>query len=245
MSKPMQPEWMELVRDINEALDQVDGKHRQTLSGRKTWLESLKSYPTFATLSADKLTAMILRLEEIPAKTGDVVVRQNDPGDYFYLIKSGSFTVSHRNGPGAFQILAQLREGDAFGESALLNEEARNASIVADMDGTLLRLSKSDFDALVRTELVRHVSLAVAQDLVRDGARFLDVRRDTLGGKDVLPGALVIPIDQLRSRLTEIDPQTTYIIYCLNGNLSNTAAFVLSQRGYNVFVLSGGRGDFA
>jgi CRP-like cAMP-binding protein len=244
MSESIEKEWMDLIRDINETLDQVDGRHRQTLSGRKTWLERLKASPTFATFSADKLTAMILRLEEIPAKTGDVVVRQNDPGDYFYLIKSGSFTVSRRNGPGEFQILAQLREGDAFGEAALLSNEARNASIVADMDGALLRLSKSDFDALVRTELVRHVSLSVAEDLVRDGARFLDVRRDTLGGKDVLKGALIIPIDQLRARLTEIDPQSTYIIYCLNGNLSETAAFVLSQRGYQVCVLSGGIGNF-
>ena len=240
MSESTETEWQELLRDVQDALGQVDGRHRQILSGRKTWLESLRTYPTFSALSADKLAAMILRLEEMPAKTGDVVVRQNDPGDYFYIIKSGSFTVSRRSGPGEFEILAQLHEGDAFGESALLSEEVRNASIVADTEGTLLRLSKADFAALVRTELVRQVSPAVAKDLILDGARFLDVRRDTLGGKDVLPGALVIPIDQLRSRLAEIDPQSTYIIYCLNGNLSNTAAFVLSQRGYNVHVLRGG-----
>lgn len=245
MSKPMEAEWLELIRDINETLSQIDGRHRHTLSGRTTWLEGLKAYPTFAALPADKLAAMILRLEEIPVRTGDVVVRQSDPGDYFYLIKSGSFTVSRRHGPGEFEILAQLHEGEMFGEFALLSEEARNASIVADTDGALLRLAKSDFDALVRTELVRHISLPVAQELVRDGARFLDVRRDTLGGTDVLKGALVIPIDQLRSRLAEIDPQSTYIVYCLNGNLSKTAAFMLGERGYNVCVLQGGLGNFA
>ena len=245
VSELTETEWQELLRDVEDALGQVDGRHRQILSGRRTWLESLRAYPTFSALSADKLAAMILRLEELPANTGDVVVRQNDPGDYFYIIKSGSFTVSRRRGPGEFEILAQLREGDAFGESALLSEEARNASIVADTEGTLLRLAKADFAALVKTELVRQVSRAVAEDLVLNGARFLDVRRDTLGGKDVLPGALVIPIDQLRSRLTEIDPQSAYIVYCLNGNLSNTAAFVLGQRGYNVVVLRGGLGNFA
>ena len=238
-------EWQELLRDIQDTLSQVDGRHQQLLTGRMTWLESLRAYPTFSTLSADKLAAMILRLEEIPAHTGDVIVRQKDPGDYFYIIKSGSFTVSRRNGPGEFEILAQLQEGDAFGESALLSEETRNASIVADTQGVLLRLAKADFATLVGAALVRQVSRAVADDLVLDGARFLDVRRDTLGGKDVLPGALVIPIDQLRARLAEIDPQSAYIVYCLNGNLSNTAAFVLSQRGYNVAVLRGGLGNFA
>lgn len=245
MSESSETEWRELLRDVQDTLGQVDGRHRQLLSGRKTWLESLRSYPVFSALSADKLAAMILRLEEFPAKTGDVVVRQNDPGDYFYIIKSGSFTVSRRRGPGEYEILAQLREGDAFGESALLSEEARNASIVADTEGALLRLSKPDFAALVKTELVRQVTPVMAKGLVLDGARYLDVRRETLGGKDVLPGALVIPVDQLRSRLAEIDPQSTYIVYCLNGNLSNTAAFVLGQRGYNVFVLKGGLGSFA
>ena len=240
MSDAFETEWKDLIKDIEDTLRQIDGQHRQVLSGANAWLGNLRTYPTFSTLSADKLAAMILRLEEIPAKIGDVVVRQNDPGDYFYIIKSGTFTVSRRSGPGEFAILAQLHQGDAFGETALLNDEARNASIVADMDGALLRLSKADFAELVKTELVRQVSMAVAKGYLQDGARFLDVRRDTLGAKDILPGALVIPVDQLRSRLAEIDPQTTYIVCCLNGNLSNTAAFVLGQRGYNVFVLSGG-----
>jgi len=244
MSEATTSEWQELLKDIQDTLDQVDGQHHQILTGRKTWLESLRVHPVFSKLSADKLAAMILRLEELPAKTGDVVVRQNDPGDYFYLIKSGSFTVSRRHGPGEFEILAQLREGDAFGETALLSDEARNASIVADTNGILLRLSKADFAALVKMELVRQVSRAVADDSILDGARYLDVRRDTLGGKDILPGALVIPIDQLRARLAEIDLHSTYIVYCLNGNLSTTAAFMLGQRGYKVLVLKDGLGKF-
>jgi len=76
--------------------------------------------------------------------------------------------------------------------------------------------------------------------MVKNGARFLDVRRENLGHDDVLDGALVIPVDQLRARFAELDPQTEYVIYCLNGNLSETAAFVLGQRGYNVYVLQGG-----
>lgn len=241
MADSIEMEWRELIRDIDEALHQIEGRHRQILSGNRTWLQSLKNSPTFSKLSADKLAAVILKLEEFPVKTGDVVIRQKDPGDYFYIVKAGSLTVSQRKAPGEVQILAQLHEGDAFGEAALLSGEARNASIVADKDGTLLRLSKKDFDALVRTDLVRHVSLEQAHKLVQDGARFLDVRRDTLGKQDIRHGALVIPIDQLRVRLKEIDPGTAYVVYCLNGNLSETAAFILGQRGYNVYALKGGQ----
>jgi rhodanese-related sulfurtransferase len=241
MSESIEIQWRELIRDINEALNQIEGRHRQILSGSNAWLESLKNSPTFSRLPADKLAAVILKLEEILVKTGDVVIRQRDPGDYFYIVKSGSFTVSRRKGPGEVEILAQLHEGDAFGEAALLSGEARNASIVADKDGMLLRLSRNDFDTLVRTDLVRHVSMAEAERLVKDGARFLDVRRDTIGKQDIRKGALVIPIDQLRARLPEIDPHSAYVIYCLNGNLSETAAFILGQRGYNVYVLKGGQ----
>lgn len=240
MPESIEIEWRELIRDVNEALSQIEGKHRQILSGNNTWLESLKNSPAFSKLSAGKLAAVILKLEEVPVKTGDVVIRQKDPGDYFYIVKSGSLTVSQRKAPGEVEMLAQLHAGDAFGESALLSGEARNASIVADKDGMLLRLSKKDFDTLLRTDLVRQVSLVEADKLVKGGARFLDVRRDTLGKQDILKDALVIPIDQLRARLAEIDPHAAYVVYCLNGNLSETAAFVLSQRGYNVYVLKGG-----
>ncbi len=240
MPESIEKEWHELIRDINEALSQIEGKHRQILSGSNAWLESLKNSPIFSKLSADKLAAVILKLEEVAVKTGDVVIRQKDPGDFFYIVKSGSLTVSRRKGPGDVEILAQLHSGDAFGESALLSGEARNASIVADKDSVLMRLAKSDFDLLVRTDLVRQVSAAEADKLVKDGARFLDVRRDTLGKRDIRQGALAIPIDQLHARLPEIDPRSAYVVYCLNGNLSGTAAFILSQRGYNVYVLKGG-----
>lgn len=240
MSESIELEWRELIHDINEALSQIEGRHRQILAGSPVWLDSLRNSPVFSKLSADKLAAVILKLEEVPVKTGDVVIRQKDPGDYFYIIKSGSLTVSQRKGPGEVKILAQLQEGEVFGEAALLSGEARNASIVADKDGMLLRLAKKDFEDLVRADLVRHVSAVQAEKLIKDGARFLDVRRDTLGKQDIRKGALVIPIDQLRARMPEIDRQSAYVIYCLNGNLSETAAFILSQRGYNVYVLKGG-----
>jgi len=242
MSDSMESDWQDLIRDVNDTLGQIEGRHGQLLTGNRAWLDGLKKSQTFSRLSADKLAAALLKLEEVPVKLGDVVIRQKDPGDYFYIVKSGRYTVSRRTAPGQVEILAPLAEGDSFGEAALLSGEARNASIVADTDGVLLRLARRDFDTLVKTDLVRHVSLPQAERMVQDGARFLDVRRDTLGQRDVLDGALVIPVDQLRARIAEIDLQTLYIIYCLNGNLSETAAFVLGQRGYNVCVLKGGIG---
>lgn len=240
MSNAMENEWLELIRDVNETLKQIEGGGGGALAGSQTWLEGLKDSPVFSKLSAEKLAAVLLKLEEVPVRAGDVVIRQKDPGDSFYVIKSGRFTVSRRKPSGDIELLAQLTEGDSFGEAALLSGEPRNASIVADTDGALLRLARNDFSALIKADLVRQVTLPQAERMIHEGARYLDVRRDTLGQKDVLDGALVIPVDQLRARYAEIDPKTLYIIYCMQGNLSETAAFVLRQRGYNVSVLKGG-----
>lgn len=240
MADEFEQEWMDLIRDVNDTLEQIEGGLRHMQPEQSAWLDGLKCSPIFSLLSADRLAAVILKLESVPVTTGDVVIRQRDNGDYFYIIKSGRFTVSRRDGPGEFRILAQLAPGDTFGEAALLNDEVRNASIVADGDGELLRLSRDNFVALVRAVLVPHVSFAEAEQQVQAGARFLDVRRDAADAPDSLAGALAIPVDQLRARLAELDRATPYIVYCHNGNLSDTAGFLLSQRGYRVAVLAGG-----
>lgn len=242
MTDAMEAEWAQLIQDVDDTLAQIESDRREMLRGDTNWLEGLHSSPTFSSLSANKLTAVLMKLEEQLVDTGEVIIRQKDPGDYFYIIKSGTCTVSQRTAPGQVQIVARLYEGDSFGEAALVSGEARNASIVADGPMTLLRLAKTDFDDLLKTDLVRYVSEGEAAQLVLDGARYLDVRRNTPDKKGRLPDAMDIPIDQLRDRLDEIDPESRYVIYCHNGNLSETAAFVLSQRGYDVYVLRGGYG---
>jgi rhodanese-related sulfurtransferase len=240
MGDSLETEWLQLIRDVDDTLAQIESDRRDMLHGDVNWLEGLQHSPTFSTLSANKLTAVLMKLEEQLADTGEVIIRQKDPGDYFYIIKSGSCTVSQRTAPGQVQIVAQLREGDSFGEAALVSGEARNASIVADGPTVLLRLAKSDFDELLKTDLVRYVTADEAQELRADGARFLDVRRNTPDRKGGYPDALYIPIDQLRDRMDEVDRDARYVIFCANGNLSETAAIVLSQRGYDVSVLKGG-----
>lgn len=233
-------DWNSLLQDVNDTLSLVV-KGREILAGNQAWMKRVRANPLFAALPTEKWAAVLMNLEELPVTTGDVVIRQKDLGDYFYIIKSGSFTVSHRAGPGEVEILAQLNVGDSFGETALLSDEKRNASIVADHDGVLLRLVKKDFDQLLKSNLVRQVVLKEAEQLVASGAQFLDVRRDAHGAK-LLNGALAIPVDRLHQRLAELDPKTLYIVCCLNGNLSAAAAFVLGQRGLNVCVLRGGVG---
>jgi len=83
-------------------------------------------------------------LEAQQVSAGDVVVRQGDVADRFYVILSGEFDVMRVGGAGE-QTLAHLGPGRSFGESGLLAGVPRNASIVATTDGELLALSRTTF----------------------------------------------------------------------------------------------------
>ena len=75
---------------------------------------------------------------------GDQIIRQGDPGDRFYLIRQGK--VSVRKGNPEVPI-AELAEGDFFGEMALLSGQPRNASVWAKESCLLYSLHKDRFHA--------------------------------------------------------------------------------------------------
>lgn len=81
-----------------------------------------------------------LRAATIPAGTN--IIREGDPGDKFYLIRQGEVRV-FRGEEG--KEVAILKEGDFFGEMALLTGQPRNASVEAVTDSVLYELSQEQF----------------------------------------------------------------------------------------------------
>ncbi len=236
----METEWQALIDDVNETLSAVEGELAQQASLDTGWLQGLHNSPAFSKLNADKMAAMVLRLEKFPVKIGDVIVRQNEVGDYFYVIKSGKFTVSQSAGPGDIKLLAQLGENDTFGESSLISGEPRNASIFADTDGVLLRLSKKDFEALITNASVTYVTANEANEMSNKGGQFIDVRRNGAGKVGQIPGAIEIPVNRLRDLYKCLEQDQKYMIFCQDGKNSDLAAYLLGQKGYDVVVVEGG-----
>ena len=62
---------------------------------------------------------------------------------------------------------------------------------------------------------------------------------------DGFPGALNIPLDDIRQAVAALDPRKEYIVYCQTGRRSSAAAFLLSQRGFNAALLEGGMRSYA
>ncbi len=77
------------------------------------------------------------------------------------------------------------------------------------------------------------------------GAAFLDVRTEGEFQRGHIPGAVNIPLDALRGRLQELDPQAVYCVNCHSGLRSYIACRILAQRGFSCYNFSGGYRLFA
>jgi rhodanese-related sulfurtransferase len=196
-------------------------------------------FGAFSQLPPAHIDELLRRFEHIEAKKGEVVVREGAEGDYYYLVESGRCQVERTVG-GVSMMLAELKSGDTFGEEALVSEAKRNATVTMKTDGSLLRLSKQDFNVLLRAPLLRGVNMEQAKQKVLGGAEWIDVRYPSEYQYDKLPGAVNIPLSEIRNAFGALDIGKEYVIYCQSGRRSSAAAFLLAQRGYNVYLLEGG-----
>lgn len=206
------------------------------------WMTRILQSQAFLQIPAANIQAMFMRMQEVPMRAGEVVIRQGDDGDYYYIIKSGKARVTRASKTGAELVLATLKDGDAFGEEALLSEAKRNATVTMDSDGVLMRLSKDDFNALLKEPMLSWLSKEEALAKIEEGACWLDVRLESEHENTGIPGSVNLPLFMLRLRADSLDAKVPYIVYCDTGRRSSAAAFLLSERGFQAYVLRGGLG---
>ena len=201
-------------------------------------LKSLRN-GALAQLPAAHVEELIKRFERLSVPRGEVVLREGDEGDYYYLVAGGRFQVERLVG-GARVVLAELKSGDAFGEEALVSEAKRNATVTAITDAELLRVRRGDFNELLREPLLRRLSFHEAVRKVASGALWLDVRYPSEYQYDKLPGAINVPLAEVRNMFAVLDRSHEYVAYCQSGRRSAAAAFLFAQRGFRVWLLEGG-----
>lgn len=209
--------------------------------GDDDWMTRMLQSETFLRLPPSNIQQLLMRMEAVSARAGETVVRQGDEGDYFYIVKSGRLAVTRKASPRAREVLlAELGDGACFGEEALVSGTQRNATVTMITDGSLMRLSKADFDELLRAPLVQEVTYPEALGAVEQGAAWLDVRLPGEFENQAIKGSTNLPLSALRDQAEQLDPATRYIVCCDTGRRSASAAFVLSQRGFDAQVLRHG-----
>ncbi len=226
--------------DIKPKIDKggSEAAVRRLLNSGMFSAENLNHGP-FAHLPPANIGKLLNRVEAIAVWEKDVIVREGEEGDYYFLIESGRAQVTRRVG-GADLLLAELKAGDVFGEEALVSDAKRNATVTMKSNGVLLRMKKQDFLELMKEPLLHRISFAEAKEKVKQGAVWLDVRHPPEYRYDKLPGAINVPLNDIRNAIGVLSKATPYIAYCQSGRRSAAAAFILAQSGYDVYVLENG-----
>ncbi|MGH9942663.1 MAG: DUF1003 domain-containing protein [Pyrinomonadaceae bacterium] len=113
-------------------------------------IETLRSVPLFASMSDEAATALrdLLRVRDF--REGTRLFRAGDAGDAMYLIESGRVRIHIRDADGDDVTLAELAQGDFFGEMSIIDGKPRSANAEVIERAQLALLMRDDFMAQVR-----------------------------------------------------------------------------------------------
>jgi CRP/FNR family transcriptional regulator/CRP/FNR family cyclic AMP-dependent transcriptional regulator len=117
-------------------------------------IEFLSKVPLFAKLNETQLQAIDRICGKKTFAAGTILFRENEVGDIFYIVLSGSLKIYNTTKGGEEKILATFKPGESFGELSLIDGKPRSAtaqtledSVLICLDGTLfLRLLQANFD---------------------------------------------------------------------------------------------------
>jgi len=210
------------------------------------WMTALLRSPIFQRLPPANLQKILMSLEVVHFKTGETILEQGGIGDYYYLIKNGQCLLTRKPSPNAKEIkLAQLANGDTFGEDSLLSGAPRNVTITALTDIVLLRLDKKQFISLIKEPSLKFVDYAGMQEAIKQGAVLLDVRSQDDYEHQHLDGSISAPFFSLRMQLKAISHERPVVVVCQDGKVSEAAAFLLLRHKIDAMILSGGMESLA
>lgn len=197
---------------------------------------------SFNQLPLEHVIQALRQMTTKTVKAGEAVVTQGEKGDAFYVIWSGHAEVWKAGIYDDEQKLVDtMGPGDSFGDEALVTGGTRNATVKMVEDGELLVLGDQAFRELMSRPLLEEVSPVAVPGLLSQSWQAVDVRYGEEFEDGHIPGALHLPLPELRHHADDmLDKSGKYITVCLSGKRSSVAAFLLSQRGYDVVSMKGG-----
>jgi CRP-like cAMP-binding protein/Fe-S-cluster-containing hydrogenase component 2/ferredoxin len=141
---------LEMLRNVLDIMQRNKNFRAQLdKSYRERALDShLRAVPVFAGLTDEFIGGLRERVELVRCSPGQVICRQGDPADSFYLVRIGFVKVTRAH-PGGNMVLAYLSRGDYFGEIGLLEGDVRTATCTALDHVELVRMAADDFNRMI------------------------------------------------------------------------------------------------
>ncbi len=131
-----------LGEDIDSLIDSIIDDIGSSAKGASPAREPPPTHiPLFSDLTTSEFIAVALLLVRRVAKVGEVIVREGDPGDSMFIVSTGEVRATILR-DGRQMPVATMRDGDFFGEMAVLSGEPRTATVTAVKSTELLELSR-------------------------------------------------------------------------------------------------------
>ena len=123
----------------------------------------LREIPLFSEMDDQEVAGIRAIMDEMKFKPGQVIIREGDTGDLFYVITEGYAEIIIRDAGGSDVVLHKAGPGDFFGELSMLTNEPRSARVRAVEPLTTLVLERDEFFAFLRTHT--HAAIDVMVEL--------------------------------------------------------------------------------
>ncbi|CAG8621430.1 11582_t:CDS:2 [Ambispora leptoticha] len=135
---------------------------------RKSYEKFLRSISIFKDLHPPEISKLADALEPIEYRNGDRIIKQGDPGEYFYIIERGHVEVWKEYENGTSHCLSTLSDGQYFGELALIEDKPRRATVYAKGSVKLVALKREAFVRLLGP-------IGTIMDIIKINAQSYDI----------------------------------------------------------------------
>jgi hypothetical protein len=154
---------------IDSIIDDIGSSARGTAPAREPPPTHI---PLFSDLTASEFIAVALLLVRRVAKVGEVIVREGDPGESMFIVSTGEVRATILR-EGRQVVVATMRDGDFFGEMAVLSGEPRTATVTAVKSTELLELSREHLSEICsrHPEVEAKIRLAYDERVSRSAPR--------------------------------------------------------------------------
>jgi CRP-like cAMP-binding protein len=140
----------ELVADMTSRYPTV-GEVMRRFHKNRLITNLLQTSPLFSPFSVSDKKTLIERFKSRQVDEGTFLITREKPGEALYVVLSGRCEVLDVDHSGREVVLAELKDGDVFGEMSMLWNKATCASVRATTTCSVMRLAKADFSEIIMT----------------------------------------------------------------------------------------------
>jgi signal transduction histidine kinase len=226
---------------------------------------SIEDNKLFAGLAAGELELLRAAAREMSFASDQLIFKEGDAGDGIYFVKDGLVQISAGVGYGDIKVLTRIRQGELFGEMAVLDNQPRSANATAEGATTVYFINRAEWEQLLEraprlaAALVREISRRVREFNAKYVREVLESERLALVGRFAssivhdlknplniigisadmasMPGATEESRQVSRVRIRkQVDRITTMVTELLEFTQGAHTNFVLAQVDYKNFT---------